>query len=71
MATNGSITPFHHEIESITEFLERFKVQNSAVLQAEGTSEQQQASLLCRALPVNVITNVQRRIKPTNLSEAT
>ena len=65
-----SLTPFQPENESVTEFLERFKVQNSQTLTA-AENDGQKVSLLCRALPVNIITDIQRRLKPTPLSDAT
>ena len=60
---------YQPEIESVTEFLQRFKVQNATVL--EGATDSKKAAILCRSLPVPVITDVQRRIKPTLLTAAT
>ena len=67
----STFTPFQSDVETIKEFLERFKAQNSAILSREATTAAQKAALLCRSLPVSVITDIQRRIKPTVLSEAT
>ena len=62
------VTVFQSDVETVTEFLQRFKVQNSSALEkASGTKK---AELLCRSLPVNIITDVQRRIKPTLLVNA-
>ena len=62
---------FNSEVESVLEFMERFKVQNADLLQQAGDDAVKKASLLVKALPVSVITDLQRRIKPTKLSEAT
>lgn len=71
--TTSSATVFQPEVESVTEFLERFKVQNAIALSAAtgDGADAAKATILCRALPVAVITDVQRRIKPTSLSTAT
>lgn len=63
--------PFDPEIESISEFVERFKIFNSDSLQKAGTDEQKKAAIFIKCLPVSVITDLQRRMKPTKLSEAT
>lgn len=65
-----NFTVFQPEIESVTEFLQRFRVQNSTALESTEDASLK-AALLCRALPVPVITDVQRRIKPTLLTAAT
>lgn len=63
-------TLFQPTIESVSEFLERFKVTHATELEAAATS-QAKATILCKALPVTVITDVQRRIKPVKLTVAT
>lgn len=62
---------FQPEIESIEEFIERFKVQNSVKLAAAAGDSKQRAMLLINCLPVKVVTDIQRRIKPKLLSSAT
>lgn len=66
----STTTPYQPSIESVTEFLQRLKVQQSAFANAE-TTNSEKAAILIRALPVNVITDIQRRIKPTQLTDAT
>ena len=64
-------TRFYPELETIVEFLERFKVQCADLLKKADSDDTQKVSLLMKALPVSIITDLQRRIKPTRLSEAT
>ena len=66
----STISPFQPEIESVNEFLQRFQLQNLQTLQAT-SDDAQKAAMLCRALPVNIITDIQRRLKPTVLTAAT
>ena len=61
---------FQSEIESVSEFLERFKVQNFKLIN-ESKNDQTKAMLLANALPVDVLTDIQRRLKPKKLSQAT
>ena len=61
---------FQSELESVTEFLERFKVQNFKLL-IDNKDDKHKAMLLANALPVDVLTDIQRRLKPTKLSDAT
>ena len=70
MATITAVLPFQPETESVTEFLQRFKLQNFQSLQA-AEEDSVKAAMLCRALPVNIITDIQRRIKPALLTAAT
>ena len=62
---------FDPEVETVQEFLERFAVQMSDALHKVRSDSLKQAALLLRALPVNMVTDLQRRIAPTKLSEAT
>ena len=66
----STISPFQPETESVNEFLQRFQLQNLQTLQAT-SDDAQKAAMLCRALPVNIITDIQRRLKPTVLTAAT
>ena len=68
---SSSYPPFDPQIERIDEFLERFTVQNGDLLAKAGDNELKKAAVLCRALPVHVITDLQRRCKPMKLSAAT
>lgn len=70
MASNHS-AQFHPELETIEEFLERFKVQMSDQLTQAGDDGQKKAAVLVKSLPVDVVTNLQQRLKPVLLSKAT
>ena len=65
------IKVFQPMIESVEEFLDRFEVQNAAALLKAGEDDSKKASLLSTVLPVNVLTDIQRRLKPTRLTQAT
>ena len=62
---------FDSEQETIIEFLERFSVQASDYLLQAGSCGKKKANILIKSLPVNVVTDLQRRLKPVKLSEAT
>ena len=62
---------FDSSVESVSEFLERFRVQCSDLLAKAGNNDRKKAAILIKSLPVPVITDLQRRIKPTVLSDAT
>ena len=66
-----SCPQFDSREETITEFLQRFKVQCEAEITKAGENGKKKAAVLIRALPVNVITDLQRRIKPILLADAT
>ena len=70
MATT-TIAQFNPDQETCNEFLERFTVQNSDLIEKAGTDGKKKAAVLVKALPVPVITDLQRRIKPMKLSDAT
>ena len=70
MAGNDSKV-FHPDIESVEEFMQRFKLQNNDVLSKSQKDTQKQAMHLPNALPIDVLTNIQRRLKPTLLTDAT
>ena len=69
--STATITPFLPDKETIQEFLQRFKVQNSEKLNHADTSAREKAAILVRALPVHVVTDIQRKIVPTELTNAT
>ena len=72
MATSSyNCAQFDPKLETVVEFIERFKVQCSDLLEKAGTDEKKKAAVLIKALPVTVITDLQRRIKPVKLSAAT
>ena len=70
MADNGDSKSFKPEVESVEEFLDRLKVQNPNLL-VDGTTDSAKRTILINSLPVNVINDIQQRLKPVKLSEAT
>ena len=64
------IAPFQPEVETVLEFLERFKMQCHDELNDADTTDVQKAALLIKALPVSIVTDIHRGLKPTKLSEA-
>ena len=70
MATSHPVcVPFSPTIETVAEFVERFQVHCREVLHKTRNDPLRQASVLIQALPVQVVTDLQRRIKPVLLSE--
>ena len=67
---NNTFSSFSPSNESIDEFIERFKVQCSEQITAAGDDALKHAAVLIKALPVSVVTDLQRRLKPTILSAA-
>lgn len=61
---------FQPDIENIEEFLQRFKLQNYEVLHKARNDHTKQAMLLAKALPVTILTDIQRRLHPTLLQDA-
>ena len=64
------IKVFRPESESIHEFIERFKTQNYLAMQ-KSDDDKYKAMLLANAIPVDILTDIQRRLKPKLLSAAT
>ena len=62
---------FHPDIETVEEFLQRFKLQNAEALDKAGNDSKKKAILLANCLPIAVVTDVQRRLKPKMLTDAT
>lgn len=64
---------FHPEVENVDEFLQRFKLQNSIALNAAKSDKNPNncATILANALPINILTDIQRRLKPKLLTDAT
>ena len=71
MAEGWNNRLFHPELENVQEFLQRFKVQNYQNLNDPKGDAASKAMLLVSALPINVSTDIQRRLKPTLLTCAT
>jgi len=68
---SSSSRHFNPKLENVDEFFERFELQNKAALRKGGDDTSVAAELLANALPTNVITDLQRRLKPRTLSSAT
>ena len=60
---------FDPELKTISEFLERFSVTNEDILGSADTFDKNKVSLLIKSLPIQIVTDFQRRIKP-KLTEA-
>ena len=69
MSTN-MCNPFDPELEEIAEFFQRFRCQMSEVLHKHRNDQSRQASVLLK-LPVSIITDLQRRLAPALLTDAT
>lgn len=70
MSASAVCSPFDAEVETLSEFLERFNLQCADLLHKARNHNQQKLSILMKALPVRVITDLQRRMKPVSLSTA-
>lgn len=70
ISVQAHCAPFDPSAETIAEFFQRFQCQMSDVLQKVRNDDQKRANLLIKALPVNIITDLQRRIAPVLLSDA-
>ena len=68
---NSNQVLFDPQLETIIEFIERFEVQNSDLLDKAGSDGVKKARVIIKCLPINIITNLQRKLTPTRLSEAT
>ena len=58
-----SCEKFNPSEETIIEFLERFTMQADDFLLNAGSNSNKKAAILIKALPVPVITDLQRRLK--------
>ena len=67
--TSFSGVQFDPQVETISEFFERFHVQFSDQL-SENATDMKRSNILMKTLPVNIITDLQRGLKPKKLSEA-
>ena len=68
---SSNFQPFDSAVESISEFLERFSVQKSDELEIVSENQLKKARLLIKSLPLACVTELQRKLKPVKLSEAT
>ena len=57
---------FEPDVETVCEFLERFQVQCSDQIANAGENENKLSAILIKALPVNIITDLERGLKPKN-----
>ena len=62
---------FSPEVESVEEFLQRFKLQHGDKLEAAGDNRAKKARILANALPTAILTDIQRRLKPKLLTDST
>jgi len=67
----SSCPPFDPECETIQEFFQRFKCQMSDALHKFRNDDLKLSSLLLKSLPVPIISEIQRRISPVLLTDAT
>ena len=70
MANQNNTHVYDTKTETFDEFHERFLVQNSEALTKAGVDGMKKAVILVKCLPVGVITELQRKLKPVKLSEA-
>ena len=70
MATSTNSPFYDPKQENIDEFIERFAVQNADAIAKVAEDPLKKAQLLVKVLPTNIVTNLQRRLKPTKLSTA-
>ena len=71
MSSLQACSPFDQQLESIQEFFQRFNCQMSEALHKVRNDDLKKAKLLIRYLPVAVISELQRRIAPALLTDAT
>ena len=71
MSVPVACAPFDQELESIQEFFQRFTCQMSEALHKVRNDDLKKANLLLKFLPVSIVSELQRRLAPTLLEEAT
>ena len=71
MSSTQACSLFDQQLESIQEFFQRFNCQMSEALHKVRNDDSKKAKLLLRYLPVAVISELQRRIAPALLTDAT
>lgn len=62
---------YNPEKESVEEFLQRFQVQNFRELEDADATPKLRAMFLANALPTEIVTDIQQRLKPIVLTDAT
>lgn len=62
---------FQKDVETVEEFIQRFKLQNRDALVAAADNPMKKAALMANALPIPILTDIQRRLQPKPLLEAT
>ena len=62
---------FDSKFESLSEFLERFSVQQAEALEKAGEDGLKKARVLIKCLPTSTISELQRKLQPIKLSAAT
>ena len=62
---------FDPKLENISEFLERFSVQQAECLEKAGEDGLKKARVLIKCLPTSTISELQRKLQPVKLSAAT
>ena len=71
MSIPSSCAPFDPELESIQEFFQRFQCQMAEPLHKARNDDLKRANILVQFLPVNIVSELQRRLSPTLLGDAT
>ena len=64
-------SPFDPQLETVSEFFQRFQCQMSEHLHKHRNDDIKRASILLKFLPVPIISDLQRRLAPTLLQDAT
>ena len=71
MAYNSDISNvLNLNLQTVDEILERFKVQQHDALTKAIIDSHRRAMFLADALPLNIITDIQRRLKPPLITAA-
>lgn len=70
MSVPQACSAFDQELETIQEFFQRFSCQMSEALHKVRNDDSKRANILLRHLPVAVISELQRRIAPVQLADA-
>ena len=67
--TTSDGPPFGPEVEIFSEFIQRFELQCLDLLQKARNDERRKIAILLKCLPVKIITDLQRRIKPVAIAD--
>ena len=71
MSGTTNLQQFDSKIETFSEFIERFSVQNSDAIAKAGDDGLKKAVILIKCLPISTVTELQRKLKPAKLSAST